>query len=198
MIRADLRRARARWIRATGNPAERRERRQSDFLSTDRPDGQTVDFHSLRVSYVTLLVQSCVSAKVAQELARHSDPRLTMNIYAKVGIHDLDGALARLPDLERDSADHEDQALAATGTYDAAPANGKTDPHLKPRQSVRETLRSGATRFERRSAQPESSSAKKTLKIGGQCEGLRSDAEQFGKGGGGIRTHESRICNPLP
>jgi len=42
-----------------------------------------VDFHSLRVTYTTLVIESGANVKEAQTLARHSDPKLTMNIYAK-------------------------------------------------------------------------------------------------------------------
>jgi len=42
-----------------------------------------LDFHALRVTYVTLIVEAGASAKEAQELARHSNPALTMNVYAK-------------------------------------------------------------------------------------------------------------------
>lgn len=56
--------------------------------------------------------------KEAQELARHSDPKLTMNIYTKLGVHDLAGALDRLPRLMPPRPDRD--ALRATGTDDAA------------------------------------------------------------------------------
>ena len=40
--------------------------------------------------------------KAAQELARHSDPKLTLNVYTKLSIHDLTGALSALPNLPAD------------------------------------------------------------------------------------------------
>lgn len=58
-----------------------------------------VDFHALRATYITLLVKSGASVKIVQELARHSDPKLTLNIYSKLGVHELSGALDRLPSL---------------------------------------------------------------------------------------------------
>ena len=42
-----------------------------------------LDFHALRVTYVTLLLQAGAYVKEAQSLARHSDPKLTMNVYAR-------------------------------------------------------------------------------------------------------------------
>ncbi|MBC7834795.1 MAG: tyrosine-type recombinase/integrase [Phycisphaerales bacterium] len=54
-----------------------------------------VDFHSFRRGYVTGLVQSGASFKEAQTLARHSDPRLTFNIYTQLGINDGRNAVER-------------------------------------------------------------------------------------------------------
>jgi site-specific recombinase XerD len=47
------------------------------------------DFHSLRHSYITAVVKSGCTVKVAQELARHADPKLTLNVYSHLTIHDL-------------------------------------------------------------------------------------------------------------
>ncbi len=49
---------------------------------TDR-DGNEICFHSLRNSYISFLANSETPAKVIQKLARHSDPRLTFNTYAR-------------------------------------------------------------------------------------------------------------------
>ncbi len=43
-----------------------------------------VDFHALRVSYVSLVVETGADLKAAQSLARHTTPELTMNVYARV------------------------------------------------------------------------------------------------------------------
>lgn len=47
------------------------------------PGEGKVDFHSLRVCFVTMIINAGANAKEAQELARHSNPNLTMNTYAK-------------------------------------------------------------------------------------------------------------------
>ena len=44
--------------------------------------GRVVDTHSLRHGYISALALAGVPVKVAQTLARHSDPKLTMNVYA--------------------------------------------------------------------------------------------------------------------
>ncbi len=49
---------------------------------TDR-EGNEIYFHSLRNSYISFLANSQTPAKIVQKLARHSDPRLTFNTYAR-------------------------------------------------------------------------------------------------------------------
>ena len=51
-------------------------------------DGNEICFHSLRNSYISYLANSNTPPKVVQKLARHSDPRLTFNTYART----FDGA----------------------------------------------------------------------------------------------------------
>jgi len=64
------------------------------------PDGPLyADFHALRHSYVALLDRAGVSLKQAMQLARHSDPKLTMAIYGRAQIHDLGAAVDALPSL---------------------------------------------------------------------------------------------------
>jgi integrase len=80
------------------------------------PDGPLfADFHALRHSYVRLLDQSGATLKEAMQLARHSDPKLTMARYGRAQLHDLGAAIDRLPSLmlvDRKRG----QAAAATGT----------------------------------------------------------------------------------
>jgi len=47
------------------------------------PEGK-LDFHALRTTYATLVVESGANLKEAQTLLRHSSPQLTMNVYARV------------------------------------------------------------------------------------------------------------------
>ena len=58
-----------------------------------------MDFHSLRGYYISYLVSSGASVKTCQTLARHSTPSLTIGIYAKASLHDISGAVERLPDV---------------------------------------------------------------------------------------------------
>ncbi len=62
------------------------------------PDGPLyADFHALRHSYIALLDKSGVTLKEAMQLARHSDPKLTMSVYGRAQLHDLGEAVGRLP-----------------------------------------------------------------------------------------------------
>jgi integrase len=62
--------------------------------AVDGPSGPLfADFHSLRHSFVTLLERSGVSPKLAQELARHSDNRLTLQRYTHATLHDRGSAV---------------------------------------------------------------------------------------------------------
>jgi integrase len=64
------------------------------------PDGPRYnDFHGLRHAYFTSLEAAGVSVKTAQELARHSDIRLTLNRYTHKTLHDLGAAVGQLPPI---------------------------------------------------------------------------------------------------
>ena len=140
MVRADLRRAKARWVRSTQDRKARRERLESEFLAEDDSAGRVVDFHSLRATYITLLITSGASVKAVQDLVRHSDPKLTMNTYAKLGVHDFASALKGLPGL---CTPEKPRRLRATGT-DHARASDASDPHLVRHQLGRESARISA------------------------------------------------------
>jgi hypothetical protein len=62
--------------------------------------GRRADFHSLRHSYGTLLAKSGVAPRMAMALMRHTDMRLTMNVYTDPRIFDLAGAVEKLPTLQ--------------------------------------------------------------------------------------------------
>jgi hypothetical protein len=71
--------------------------------ATDGPDGRLfADFHSLRHTYIARLDRSGATLKEAMQLARHSDPKLTMAVYGRARLHDLGAAVGRLPTLLTD------------------------------------------------------------------------------------------------
>jgi hypothetical protein len=68
--------------------------------------GGKLDFHGCRVAYINFVIESGVSVKEAQALARHATPELTMNVYGRVREERLSEAVERvaktlLPDEER-------------------------------------------------------------------------------------------------
>jgi len=60
-------------------------------------DGNEIYFHSLRNSYISFLANSNTPPKVVQKLARHSDPRLTFNTYARTFDEAEQKAISFLP-----------------------------------------------------------------------------------------------------
>ena len=60
-----------------------------------------LDFHCLRVSYVTNLVKSGANPKIVQTRARHSTIVLTMDLYAKQDAKHAAAALKMLPPIPR-------------------------------------------------------------------------------------------------
>lgn len=49
-----------------------------------RTEEGKIDFHALRVAFVSFVVETGTDLKTAQSLARHTNPELTMNVYARV------------------------------------------------------------------------------------------------------------------
>ena len=113
--------------------------------AVEGPDGPLyADFHALRHSYVALLDQSGATLKEAMQLARHSDPKLTMAVYGRAQLHDLGEAVRRLPAL-LDGEPAGREAARATGTHGAAnssPAGTRHCPqHVPAADSGRDFLR---------------------------------------------------------
>ena len=61
--------------------------------------GFGVDVHALRGTFATLLAKGGTNPRIVQELMRHSDPRLTSNVYTHLRLNDTCGALDTLPGL---------------------------------------------------------------------------------------------------
>jgi integrase len=61
---------------------------RSDLKAAGVASADLFDFHCLRHTFITMVVKSGASVKVCQELARHSDPKLTMNVYSHLTVHD--------------------------------------------------------------------------------------------------------------
>jgi len=221
MIRFDLRRARILWRREARTWQERHRRRDSDFLRWCDGDGRVVDFHALRATYITAIVKGGASVKVAQELARHGDPKLTMNTYTRLGVHDLTGALDALPgDDIRTEPTTEAPAMLATGTEDVQAVgeltvderrnNARSDERGKPLESSDEPRAEratvGATTAARNAATAcdgmrtgnaagDEADAPKPLYFPGESDAVRNDASERGSGPGRIRTCDLPIMS---
>lgn len=99
MMKRDLQSARDAWIaEIDADDTEERERREaSDYLTYENAAGLFADFHANRHTFITNLSRANVSPKVAQTMARHSDIRLTMNIYTHTDLDEKVAAVAKLP-----------------------------------------------------------------------------------------------------
>ena len=99
MMRRDLAAARAAWLKEAKTDEERATREKSDFLRYKDTQGRYADFHANRHTFITNLGRAGVNPKTAQTLARHSDIRLTMNIYSHTDLLEKTEAVRRLPRL---------------------------------------------------------------------------------------------------
>jgi integrase len=148
MIRADLKAARAVWLEEASTDAERKKREKSFFLSPHDAAGRSVDYHALRHTFITRVVRSGASVKVAQTLARHSTPLLTLNHYTHLRLADLTQALDGLP-ATAPARSGDDAELRPTGTHGA-----DIDHQRYHQRKAHDVARTGATR--RNEAAPKS------------------------------------------
>lgn len=61
--------------------------------------GRSVDIHSLRHTFGTMLARAGVMPQTAKELMRHSKIDLTMNLYTHLDLADTAQAVQSLPSL---------------------------------------------------------------------------------------------------
>lgn len=101
--------------------------------------GRRADFHALRHSFGTMLAKSGVAPRVAMALMRHTDMRLTMNVYTDPRIFDLAGAVEKLPSLPSDSSDAQ-IALATGADGAAADAAGRSESVSSPPTQIGDRL----------------------------------------------------------
>ena len=131
-----------------------------------------------------MLVKGGATVKQAQDLARHSDPKLTMNVYTKLGVHDLADALDKLPAT---STGAQRPILRATGTDDTAAEHQK---HCQPKcqQRAHESVRSRTTRHDESDGGALTADERKPLQITKKRDATRPHATQDAKATSGIRT----------
>ena len=142
MLRADLEAAREAWINAARGQ-EREAREKSDFLRYINSAGEVFDFHAFRHTFVSAVVNGGASVKVAQELARHSTPALTIGRYSHARLGDLTGALESLPATCSTNAVNVTQngAKSCDGLRASESASGEEKRSQSPKKKSPKSLR---------------------------------------------------------
>ena len=134
-------------------------------------DGKDYDFHALRHQFITELSRAGVSLKSAQELARHSKPELTANVYTHLTLRDS-------------AADVEKMGSIPTGELHQETMTG-TDPVLGQQLGQQVLESRGVLGHKRKNAQQA-----KTQKKPGKNRALLRVTE-------GIRTPDPWNHNPV-
>lgn len=125
-VRQDIANELREWLR--GKPAGKplfpvKGRKRKAMLRADLKvagieavvDGKIIDLHALRVSFITHLSLGGVPLAIAQKLARHSDPRLTSNVYTSLSLAELHKAVQALPRTGAAPADPKNDGPKAAG-----------------------------------------------------------------------------------
>lgn len=99
LVTHDLAAARAAWLDEAKSKKERERRERSDTLKRENAAGEVFDFHGFRLQFLSGLAIAGVPLTAAQQLADHSTPNLTANVYSKWG-SELAGQVAKLPRLQ--------------------------------------------------------------------------------------------------
>ena len=81
-------------------------------IELEDESGRTIDFHALRVCFATHLSKAKVGPRTAQAALRHSDIKLTMQVYTDPQLLDVTGALDALPALDINATPKKNKKLA--------------------------------------------------------------------------------------
>jgi integrase len=96
-LRRDLKAARERWIEAAADDTERKAREASECLLYRTREGYA-DFHSLRHTFITRIMDSGVVPHHGQGLARHANIKQTLK-YTHTRMSGLSQSLRQVPSL---------------------------------------------------------------------------------------------------
>jgi len=117
----------------------RKDAQHAGLIPQRSPSARRVDFHALRKSCARILIELNVHPKIIQQVLRHSDIRLTMDLYGELGEDDLFRELPGkfpVPALYRGvcttvctDADHEGASPGTKG-HDAAVTQVATGPEV--------------------------------------------------------------------
>ncbi len=89
-------------------------------------DGRVVDFHGQRTTFITGLARAGVVPAMAQQLARHSDIKLTMGTYTRLTMQEMATAVGTLPEIFLGGKPAAETPASAPAPPDVAPP----DPEL--------------------------------------------------------------------
>jgi Phage integrase family len=189
MLRADLDEARVAWLDTFRDPQERIERDSSDFLRSVDSEEERLDFHALRHTTASWLIQSGADLKTVQTIMRHSDIRLTVDRYGHLFPGSEAAAIAKMRGVFSKPCQ-----LRKTGTSDQDSTHQHCHQQLG-NETMRKPTVSGVVKCEEVVSQEVASENANPLvflgldqeKQGDSCERLRSDLNR-----------RWRICNPLP
>jgi len=110
--------------------------------------GRQVDLHALRKSFNTLVIASGASLRVAQELMRHSDPKLTAGTYTDAGHLPISEAVRALPSFgpTRRSDAPENALQSALSPVLEGPAESQGVPSAPNGDRPRKLINTGSRR----------------------------------------------------
>ena len=135
---------------------------------------------------------------MAQELARHSTSRLTVDRYAHARLHDLQNALDALPDFDhRQSVQAETSQLRATGTDDASTYVAEGAQRVA-QQTVRDLVLNDAKPSDSDLICLALNESPRASQVEAQGEVMLAGATASDKRRRSESNRRWRICNPLP
>ena len=77
--------------------------------------GRVVDVHAFRMTFCTNMAAAGIPLQTAQVAMRHSDPKLTANVYTDIDLLDVRGAMNSLPELAMDGGNTQDKSTTEKG-----------------------------------------------------------------------------------
>lgn len=73
--------------------------------------GRVVDVHAFRMTFCSNMAAAGIPLQTAQVAMRHSDPKLTANIYTDIDLLDVRGAMNSLPEITLDKGDNHSESV---------------------------------------------------------------------------------------
>jgi integrase len=185
MFRADLSAARSEWLKTIADPQKRIEADAGDFMRVIDSEGESLDFHALRHTTASWLIQSGADVKTLQSVMRHSDIKLTLQRYGHLFPGSEAAAVSRIR-----TAFSNPLRLSATGTDSADCQRSCQQSASEPVRKVGVNCNSVRNEQEEHGAGKHSETKGKTRKFVSFPWEKTSTPER-------IRTSDRRIRNPV-